>query len=300
VILMTIRSIIARIVYDDNLDPAEYRVIFKRQGNEYWDVPFNYLRFHGEYFQYLNHDTLYPLHRIVAIYSMDGEYLIKRRFDPTSIIIKPQTIEIMPGVPIEHQYDVFTIARLAWLILSQVEALLGTTGGLEEALAILGDYEEIDEDTYLIRKGYFAGTIIKNNTIMRGVCPLDFSLIRSYLSSQRIYLFDTQTFYFIHSKGKSIYRTTPEGTLERIHLDKILPLSSLLGDYSLVVANNKILTLINQRTKMVLSPRLARRIARNCDKSVFAEFEISRANWVYQRGKLAFIADYDTIVSQIA
>lgn len=293
----TIRSAIARVLYDNRLDPAEFRVIFKHQNDEYWDVPFNYLRFQGWFFQYLGNDTLYPLHRIVAIYSVNGEYLIKRKFNPASVTVKPQAIEIIPNVPIERQHDPFTIARFGWLIIRHLELMFASTGD-DSLLEVLGDVETLNNKLYLVRKGYFAGTIAKNKVLMRGASPLDFLVAESNLDFQRIYLFDGRDLSLIH-KG-FICRVSIRGEVEEVNAtsDDSLSISSS-GEYSVLASNNKVITLIDQWSKMILSPRSAVRIVKASSSFLPMEFEVSRKHWIYQKDKLALVSDYDTIVAYI-
>jgi len=297
----SIRSVVAKIIHDNNLDPAEYRVIFKRQSDEYWDVPFNYLRFKENYFQYLDSDTLYPLHRIVAVYSItSGKYLIKRQYDPSSVIVMPQSIEILVGTPIEHQYDTFTVARFAWLILRAIEHVLRNTEiDKEEVLNTLGSYEEFEKGTYVVRDGYFSGTLIVGNTILRGMKPLDYDAIRARLSFQRLYLFEMGEIKFMHVYSKRVYVVTPSCEVEIYRSCEINYYGSLLETYSLILINNKIAAAINRETNLTLSPLLTYRILGETFQSRFADFITSRAHWVYHKNKYAFIMDYDAILSGI-
>ncbi|MCR8432852.1 MAG: RNA repair domain-containing protein [Candidatus Korarchaeota archaeon] len=299
---ITIKSAISKILYDNRLDPAEFRVIFKHQDGEYWDVPFNYLRFQGGFFQYSNLDTLYPLHRIVAIYSLDGGYLVRRKFNPDLVVIKPQTIEITPGIPIEQQYDSFTVARFGWLIIRHLESMLSDKNDeIDSILETLGEIDELGtDDSYLVRSGYFAGTIIRDKTIIRGASPLNFLEIRDHLYFQRVYLFDADDLFIIHEKIAC--RTTPTRRVEK--MDSMSSFSFILNiaeKYSLLAANGKILTLVDQQSKMILPPKLASKIVGTLGgDSLLAEFEVSQKRWIYQRNKLALVADHDTIVSYIA
>ncbi|MCR8454702.1 MAG: hypothetical protein NDP13_06920, partial [Crenarchaeota archaeon] len=97
-------------------------------------------------------------------------------------------------------------------------------------------------------------------------------------------------------------RTTPTRRVEK--MDSMSSFSFILNiaeKYSLLAANGKILTLVDQQSKMILPPKLASKIVGTLGgDSLLAEFEVSQKRWIYQRNKLALVADHDTIVSYIA
>jgi len=285
---MNIKQAISKLLYDMNIDPAEYRVIFKHQQGECWDVPFNYLSFNGNYFSYGESSTQYPLHRIVAIYNKKGEFLIKRKYSPNQVEILPKKIELIPGVYIGKIYDEFTIARYAWLIIQHTEELLPIDR--EEALKILGDYTQ-KEEFIVIKKGYFKGTIITENKILRGNTPIEFDKIKNRLWHQRIYAFD-------HGKTKIQHKLKDKTiTIENGEIHITNSTTKVPPAYTSIILNTKHLTLIDNKTKIMLSPKQAQKIYKKHNIPHHKTKNITTKNWTWHKKSTLLITDHDTIIS---
>lgn len=281
---MQIKEAITKIMFDMNIDPADFRVIFKRQENEYWDVPFNYLNFQGNYFSYNDTATIYPLHRIVAIYGRDT-FLLKRKYDPNQIIIKPDNIELIPGIRIDKYLDPFKIARYAWLIIQHIQQIL-QKNNQEDIINMLGEYSELN-GIYYITSGYFAGTIIHKKTILRGTQPIDYKKISDKLQHQRIYAYTTPQISIIHKISKH-YLHYQDNTLKPITNP---PHRDLLTKYSIITHRQKILALIDKKTKMICIPKHKR-------EDTIEPKTITKKDWLWQKEGLLLISDYDIILSK--
>lgn len=249
--------------------------------------------FHNGYFSYNDEDTLFPLHRIVAIYNSEGTYLIKRKFLPHEIILQPSHIEIYPGINIEHIYSTWKIARYAWLIIRHTEDVLKASDDLDNAIEIIGrKYTHISESYILITEGYFAGSIIDTTegTIYRGAKPINMAILREKLNYQRIYQYGPSDLIIEHhAKKHTLIVNTHDNT-------KIQILDSTKNTvYSHILANNKILTLINQKTKTILNPKIAQKIMRT--KAILPR-AITTKTWIQENG-IAIITDYDSILTKI-
>jgi len=274
-----------------NLDPAEFRVVFMRQAGEYWDVPFNWLSFRGQYFTCYRSEATLPLHRIVRIYSMDGTTLFERRYVAERVIVLPGPLEISPGIRIEKHMDVFDIVRMAPTILWQIERLLPQHG--EEILRVLGDISEYHDMTY-VTEGYFAGTIVADNRVLRGVSPIAFKALAKGLENQRIYVYGKGDVSIIHDvHGRHII--IREGQAEHHEGGS---LHQLTERYSVVLLNNKILTLIERDNKIIVGPTRARRILRKLSIPHHTPDTIVKKEWLWYKEATLLITDYDTMLSE--
>mgnify|MGYP000265222258 CR=1 FL=1 len=252
---MGIKDTISRIIYDQNIDPAFFRVIFKRQEGEYWDVPFNFLRFHGSYFSYGEADAIYPLHRIVAIYDHKGKYHIRRNYNPEHVIIKPAGIEIISGLSIKKYMDPFRIARYSWLIIRHVEKV--AENNPDDAATMLGDYLTLGEFRLIIEE-YFKGTIVYKGRVARGNEPMKYNNLSENLTHQRIYVYpDEKELTILHRLDEKIIEIEEKEIMRPTNRKKLIP-----RNHSAIIASGKILCLIDQDTKLILHPKRTENICR--------------------------------------
>ncbi|MEX0569397.1 MAG: RNA repair domain-containing protein [Candidatus Njordarchaeota archaeon] len=289
--MMQIKNAISKLIFDMNIDPAEFRVIFKRQSGEYWDVPFNYLIFQGNYFSYNDTNTIYPLHRIVAIYNKQGTFLLKRKYDTNQITIKPDHIELIPGTRINTYLDTFKITRYAWLIIQHIQDLL-RKNDKDDIINMLGDHTELNE-IYCITSGYFAGTIIHKRKILRGTQPIDYNKISDKLQHQRIYVYAAPEISIIHKINKH-YLLYKNKTLKHINSP---PHQDLLTKYSLITHKQKILALIDKNTKMINKPQYKNN---KKDPNQIKPQNITKKEWLWHKKNLLIISDYDNIMAKIS
>jgi len=284
---LSIKNIISRIVHDINLDPALFRIVFRRQGDEYWDVPFNYIEIRGSFFSLPYSDTLYPLHRIVAIYDASGKYLLKRHYHAASVVMIPQGIQIYPGVKVCSCMPPFQLARFAWIILRHLEGM----GEPSDYMEILGDYVEYNEFRIII-SGYFKGTVIYGGHIYRGCPQIDYAKISDDLTHQRIYVYrrERRPHRIIH-----IIRKKPYIVLD----DRLAPFPkskyARLEKYSILEIENSPYCLIDQDTKQMLHPSNTIKICERSGVNCMRPTHILKRDWFWLEKATALITDYDCI-----
>jgi len=287
---LEIKEAIAWIIHDHNVDPALFRVIFKRQEGEYWDVPFNFLKFQGGYFSYSEAETIYPIHRIVAIYDHRGIYYVKRKYTPERVIMKPDGVEIIPGIPIDKYMDPFVIARHSWLIVQHVEKI--AEGSLDDAATVLGDFKVLD-NIYLIISGYFSGTIIFDGKILRGVKPLDYSNIADRLTYQRICVYPNKEVAIFHRLDNTILKVEKESIIRYdIHKIRLPPY------YSAITINEKTICLIDNKTKLIVHPTKTIDVCKRNNITYHEPKIIVTKKWLWHKQALLLITDYDTILAR--
>ncbi len=287
---MKIKEAIAKLLYDIHIDPAEYRVIFKHQAGEYWDVPFNFINIEGNYFTYNKSTTLYPLYRIVAIYNRRGEFLVCRAYPKDCVTVKPKSIDLVPGIHISAYIDNFTIARYAWLILQHVERLIAD-GIKDDAIEILGPHQ-VDKDFIVITDGYFRGTTIYEGKVYRGNMPIPFHTIRDKLSHQRIYVFSPGEICVAHTINDKNVRVTREHCMST-NQHSILPNK----DYSIMLLDGLPFAICDNSSKMLLNPSIASNIYTQHHINHRKHRSVVTKEWLYDKNSILLIADYDTILS---
>jgi len=155
----TIREVIAKLIHDPNIDPAEYSVIF-RDSDVLRRVPFTYLEFVEGGFYYFG--NFYPLYKIMAIINDESrEYLLRRNISGMRVI-GDKGIDL-PDYPIYLRaiYDDFILHRYASHILFSLRSRLHDKDVLEWFKA-LGEFE-------IFKFGDYTAYIIKEPGPFRGV-----------------------------------------------------------------------------------------------------------------------------------
>ncbi len=143
----TIREIVSKLIYDPNIDPADYSVVFK-DSSILRRVPFTYLEFADDGFYYFG--NFYPLYKIMAIIrDRDGEYLLKRNIFGIRII-GDKGLEF-PDYPMDLRaiYDDFSLHRYASQLLFSLRSRLEEKDFLEW-FRILGEFKVFNYSNYTV------------------------------------------------------------------------------------------------------------------------------------------------------
>lgn len=166
----TILEVFNKILYDRNIDPADFEVIFIDSG-KLRCVPFTYLTPQKDGFKYRG--NFYPFYKIVAIRnSKTGKYLLKRGFH--GFIEGDLGIELYDyPVYLPAIYDEFALHRYASEILRHIEYKVKKTGNIKEWMKSLGKLRKLSLDGVelyvIIEEGAFRGSfflLVNNEPLM--------------------------------------------------------------------------------------------------------------------------------------
>lgn len=270
----TIREIIARLIHDPNIDPAEYSIVFM-DSNILRRVPFTYLEFVKEGFYYFG--NFYPLYKIMAIINDENkEYLLKRNITGKRIL-GDKGIDL-PDYPIHLRaiYEDFLLHRYASQILFSVRSKLYDKDALEWFKA-LGEYNISrfrDYTVYMIKEpGPFRGvTLFVSNDgekkILRGIpTPINVDGISSKVKNHRactikirgniehVFLLDNNCFYIRNNSSIELCKNYHKALI-----------SQLSENLSIFIDNEKntkrLIAICDQRELRFLKPKEEATIAK--------------------------------------
>lgn len=304
----TIREVISKIIYDPNIDPSEYSVIF-RDSNLLRRVPFTYLEFVEDGFYYFG--NFYPLYKIMAIIDdATNKYLLKRDILGQKIV-GDKGIEI-PDYPINLRaiYDDFLLHRYASHILFSLKSRLIEKNYLEW-LGILGNYEELDRNDYkayiINEPGPFMGVTLlvysdSTKVLIRSIpTPIEIDEIREKVKHHKITIMqlngDLEHIFAIDNECICIKNIKGLLRCTNIQKDIISKVSSKLSLFLEVNNGESLVAVCDQREfifkKFREELRITKEIGINSAKIIKSDVRLRDV--LIPRGSLIKIHDRDII-----
>jgi len=306
----TIREIVSKVIYDLNLDPADF-VLYILDSDVIRVVPFNFVVFSEDGFYFKG--NFYPLYKILAIKDVvENKFLLLRDFRGFPIVDHVGFEKYDHSHNLLAIYDDITLIRNMPGFLQFIESNVRSSGDFSwfEKLGRINEYVFDEVNFKVVMDGpfrYIAAFFVDNSFI--GILRIflnlfDLSRFENYFINQRVFVgsdlhLDEIVSCIFYRKFLCFDNKSKYIDLYDLGLDRRYALNLLGHVVFLTRPNLKIVALWDVSEKKFLSPRLESLIVRKIGLDSFFDFKNPYSGkdfiWLKNSHKVFRVSDWDQI-----